>query len=130
MASMRSIPLAPGANLNTVLAGAQQMLAAQGYEVIVQAYNPNSAMLTVRKNRDGFQNIIGLGLESRANIALISENMLNVNIEHEWTNKIVAIAVGWFCCLVPFITGIVGAVNQNGLSEVIFGALSAAGSYS
>lgn len=129
MATMRSIPLAPGANLNTVLAGAQQMLAAQGYEVIVQAYNPNSAMLTVRKNRDGFQNIIGLGLESRANIALISENMLNVNIEHEWTNKIVAIAVGWFCCLVPFITGIVGAVNQNGLAEVIFGALSAAGSY-
>ncbi len=37
----------------------------------------------------------------------------------EWTNKIIAIAIGLFLCWITLVTGIIGLVNQSGLNEKI-----------
>lgn len=118
MATMRTIPLNPEVPLETVLHQAEQLLQQQGYLTQVQIMNESMATLNVLKDRDGLKNIIGLGVEVHANISVVN-NVMQISIENEWTNKIVAIAVGWFCCLIPFITGIVGCVNQNELGTKV-----------
>ncbi len=115
---MRTIPLNPEVPLETVLHQAEQLLQQQGYLTQVQIMNESMATLNVLKDRDGLKNIIGLGVEVHANISVVN-NVMQISIENEWTNKIVAIAVGWFCCLIPFITGIVGCVNQNELGTKV-----------
>ncbi len=114
MSVNKLLPIGPGADLATIVNGTCQNLQTQGFNVVPAMMGPGSAMITVQKNRDGFQNFLGLGIECRATLTL-NGSSLNVNIDSEWTNKIVAIVVGWFLCLVPFITGIIGCVNQSGL---------------
>ncbi|MBQ6018546.1 MAG: hypothetical protein IJL26_00065 [Clostridia bacterium] len=126
MAVTKMIPVAAGTDINQIVGGAAQNLQSQGYEILTSIMGPESATMTVKRDRDGFKNVVGLGLECRVTLMLINGTQLNVNIDHEWTNKIIAIAIGWFFCLVPFITGIVGAVNQNDLPEKISTALMAA----
>ena len=126
MSVTKMIPVQPGANLNDILTKAAQNLQGQGYDVSVAPMSPESAVMTVKKDADdGFKSILGLSVECRATV-MFSGGALNVNIDHEWTNKIIAIAVGFFLCWVVFITGIVGAVGQNGLPEKISTALMAA----
>lgn len=96
---------------------------AQGYQTNIQMIGPSAGVLTVAKNREGFSNIIGLGLECRVNFSAIN-GQLTVNIDSEWTNKIIAIAVGWFICFIPIITGIVGTVSQITLPDKIFNAVN------
>ena len=125
MSVTKMLPVAPGIDLNMILNGACQNLQAQGFEVIPMLMSNENATLTVKKDRDGIKDIVGLGLECRCTLVM-NGNTLNVSIDHEWTNKIIAIAIGWFICMVPFITGIVGAVGQNSLPEKISNALLAA----
>lgn len=125
MASTRNFQVNPGANIHEITQAASQALSAQGYQCLPQPMGPQSAMLTVSKDRDGIQNIIGLGVECRVTLTL-NGTMLAVTIDSEWTNKIIAIAVGWFICLIPFITGIVGAANQSSLPEKIYTAINMA----
>ena len=91
----------------------------QGFETNIQMITPQTGVLTVKKDREGFMNILGMGLECRVNFASIN-GQLSVNIDSEWTNKIIAVAVGWFVCFIPVITGIVGTVNQISLPDKIF----------
>lgn len=114
MSVNKLLPIAPDADLTAIVNGTCQNLQTQGYNVVPAMMGPGSAMITIQKNRDGIQNILGMGVECRATLTL-NGSSLNINIDSEWTNKIIAIAVGWFLCLIPFITGIIGAVNQSGL---------------
>lgn len=114
MSVSKILSVAPGADINGIVNGACYNLSAQGYNCLPSVMGPTSAMIVVQKDRDGFKNILGMGLECRVTLT-INGNTLNLNIESEWTNKIIAMVVGWFLCLVPFITGIVGAVGQNGM---------------
>ncbi len=125
MSVNKLLPIGPNADLNTIVNGACQNLQAQGYNVVPAMMGPGSAMITVQKDRDGFKNIIGLGIECRVTLTLNGPS-INLNIESEWTNKIIALVVGWFLCLIPFITGIVGCVNQSGLPGKIETAIMAA----
>lgn len=126
MAVSRMIPLAPGVQLTDVVNSAAANLQAQGFAVTAIPLGPTSVSLTAAKDRDGFKNFLGLGLESRATL-ILTQNGLSVSVEDEWTNKIIALAIGWILCMIPFITGIVGAINQAGLAEKIFTAIMAAG---
>ncbi len=114
MSVSKILSVAPGADINGIVNGACYNLSAQGYNCLPSVMGPTSAMIVVQKDRDGFKNILGMGLECRVTLT-INGNTLNLNIESEWTNKIIAMVVGWFLCLIPFITGIVGAVGQNGM---------------
>lgn len=121
--SLRNYPLNPDADLFTIIKAVALTMETQGYEANIQMISPQTGVLTVKKDREGFMNILGMGLECRVNFAAIN-GQLTVNIDGEWTNKIIAVAVGWFVCFIPVITGVVGAVNQLSLPDKIFTAIN------
>ena len=121
--SLRNYPINPDADLFSVIKAVALTMETQGYEANIQMISPPTGVLTVKKDRDGFMNVLGMGLECRVNFASIN-GQLTVNIDSEWTNKIIAVAVGWFVCFVPVITGVVGAVNQLSLPDKIFTAIN------
>ena len=121
--SLRNYPLRPDADLFAVIKAVALTMETQGYEASVQMISPQSGVLTVKKDRDGLMNALGMGVECRVNFAAIN-GQLTVNIDSEWTNKIIAVAIGWFVCFIPVITGVVGAVNQLSLPDKIFTAVN------
>jgi len=125
MAESKFIPCSAGTDPVRVAELAAENLRMQGYDVAVQAMG-TSAVISVARDRSGFKNVMGLGLECTSTIAMMNENTLNISTESEWTNKIIAVAVGWFLCMIPFITGIVGLINQSELPNKITGAVTAA----
>lgn len=126
MAKTINLPLADGATLEAITKAAEQQLQAQGFEVTTTVMGTASSVINVKKDRDGIKNIIGLGIECQATLTVMGNNMVTVNIESEWGNKILALALGWILCWVPFITGIVGCVNQSGLPNKVTASLQAA----
>lgn len=124
--SIKTLKLNPGTNLATLIDIAAQNLSMQGFDVKSQVMGPGAAEIIVSKDREGIKNsILGLGVECRVAIT-IADNILNLSISSEWTNKIVALVIGWFLCWIPIITGIVGLVNQSGLPDKIFTAFNLA----
>ncbi len=119
MSTIKTIKTFPGANLSTLIDIASQNLAMQGFDVKSQVMGPSAAEIIVTKDRDGLKNsVLGLGLECRVAITA-TEDALTLTINSEWTNKIIALAIGWILCWVPFVTGIVGTINQYTLPEKI-----------
>ena len=124
MSDMRSLPCRPETDVLTVAQATAQYLTGQGYAAVVQTLNESSVILTVSKDRDGFKNFMGMGVECRATITKAS-SALSVSIDSEWTNKIIACAIGWVLCLIPLITGVIGCINQSELPGKIFTAITA-----
>lgn len=125
MASFRTFQVAPDANIHEITQAAAHNLALQGFECIPQPMGPQSTSLIVHKDRDGIQNFAGLGLECRVSLTL-NGNQLQVSVDSEWTNKIIAIVIGCFVCWITLVTGIIGCLNQNSLTEKIFTAINMA----
>ena len=123
--ALKNYPFPAGTDLYAVIQATALTMDAQGYQTNIQMIGPNAGVLTVTKNREGFANIMGLGLECRANFSAINDQ-LTVNIDSEWANKIIAIAVGWFVCFIPVITGAVGSVSQVTLPDKIFNGIGMA----
>ena len=121
--ALRNYPFNPNADLFEVIKAVALTMETQGYEANVQMISPQTGVLTVKKDREGIMNHLGMGLECRVNFAAIN-GQLSVNIDSEWTNKIIAVAIGWFVCFIPVITGIVGTVNQLSLPDKIYTAVN------
>lgn len=121
--SLRNYPLNPEADLFTIIKAVALTMETQGYGASIQMISPQAGVLTVKKDREGLTNAIGMGIECRVNFSAVN-GQLTVNVDSEWTNKIIAIAVGWFVCFIPVITGVVGAVNQLSLPDKIFNAVN------
>ena len=119
MAGFTQIAIAPGTTIDGVLSIASQSLCNQGYEVRSQILGPSTAELFVTKDRDGIKNIVGMGVECHSTITLVAPGQLTVTTDSTWTNKIVAMAVGFFLCWIPFITGIIGCIGQSDLPKAI-----------
>lgn len=128
MSVTKSFALKEGTRLDQILDAAEQNLTAQGYSVQKMPLNENSAALTVSKDFDGIKKLIGLGSSCRATISVQNGNTMMVNIDSDWTNKIIALAIGWILCLIPFITGLIGCSNQSSLPNKISDALMIASS--
>ena len=92
----------------------------RGRGYTVTAVNMNgSYMLTFEKGIGGINTILGLG-ESIKATCMCMNGMLTINFsDEEWTSKIIGIVVGWFLCLIPFITGIIGVTRQLQLPKTI-----------
>ena len=120
--ALKNYPFAAGSDLYAVIQATALAMEAQGYKATIQMIGPNAGVLTITKSREGFSNILGLGLECRANFSAINDQ-LTVNIDSEWANKVIAIAVGWFVCFIPVITGVVGTVSQLTLPDKIFNGI-------
>lgn len=123
--ALKNYPFAPEADLYAAIQATALAMETQGFHTNIQMIGPSSGILTVVKDREGFTNLLGLGLECRANFSSLN-GQLTVNIDGEWTNKLIAVAVGWFVCLIPMVTGIVGAINQLTLPDKIFNAVNMA----
>lgn len=126
MAKTSTIALAPGADIGYILKAAEQQLQAQGYEASSLVMGPGSGSLTVRKDRDGIKNLAGMGVECQTTVTVVNPGTLTVNVESEWGNKILALALGWILCWIPFVTGIIGCVSQSELPNKIIAALQSA----
>lgn len=91
---------------------------AKGFTVNVVDTN-GSCVITFDKGTGGINTLLGMGLGIKAN-CMLTNGTLSINFsDAEWTGKIIACAVGWFLCFVPFFTGIYGIVNQSGLPKQI-----------
>lgn len=74
----------------------------------------------ISKNLGGINTVLGMGEGITATCTLTGKenDMLSVTFtDAEWTSKIIACAIGWVVCLIPFITGIVGISRQSSLSK-------------
>ncbi len=51
---------------------------------------------------------------------MVNNGVLNITFtDAEWTSKIIGAVIGWFLCLIPLITAIIGVVRQTSLPKNI-----------
>ncbi len=91
----------------------------KGFTVNVIKFKSDSCSIVFDKGVGGINNLLGLGLGIKANLTLRNGMLMVSYSDADWTGKIVGILVGWFLCLVPFITAIIGAFKQMGLPKEI-----------
>ena len=93
------------------------MYRAKGYGVNPVSIN-GMYVFTLCKNDDGFNHWLGLGEELKVSCT-VKDGILNLTLDDSgaWTNKIIALAVGWFVCCIPLITGIMGCMRQSSLAK-------------
>ncbi len=106
----------------TVLADTlTQQYQMKGY--VVRTVNMGgSVQIIFDKKTGGINNLLGMGEGITATCSIQGKNqeMLSVNFSNaDWTGKIVGLVVGWFLCLVPFITAIIGTTRQLALPKDI-----------
>ena len=110
--------VSPTFNLDDFVAKLTETYQSKGFTVTPVNLN-GSSMITFEKGVGGINTLLGLGVGIKANITL-SNGTLNISFtEAEWTSKIIGLAVGWFLCLIPFITAIVGCINRMDLPKAI-----------
>lgn len=90
----------------------------KGY-IVQSAVTETTAVLTINKGLGGINTVLGLGEGVTANCSLADGRLIINFINEEWTSKIIACIVGWFCCFIPLVTGIVGIVRQINLPKNI-----------
>lgn len=91
---------------------------AKGYTVNVADVN-GTGILTFDKSTGGINMILGMG-EGIKVTCMLMNGTLSINFsDAEWTGKIIACSIGWFLCLVPGVTGIIGIVKQSKLPKSI-----------
>lgn len=84
---------------------------AKGYNVNISDLNGNCS-LTFEKGADGIIHILGMGEFIRANCTY-NNGRLNIYFtDAAWDIKVIAMAVGFFICCVPVITGVIGTSRQ------------------
>lgn len=119
MSKSITCPISENFNMAIALETAKAQLQAQGFEVTAMPLGDKGGTINVSKDNDGIKKFIGLGVECTVTLTVMNGGSLVVNIESTWTNKIIALCVGWFLCWIPIITGIVGCVNQSDLPKKI-----------
>lgn len=118
MADSRIIPIAPGFDMQAMVAQLTQMYQAKGFTVSVMGFGGGVSM-DFRKDDDGIKKYVGMALGVKANITLNGGALMVDFTDAEWTGKIVGLAVGWFLCLVPFIIALVGCFKQSEFPKTI-----------
>ncbi len=90
----------------------------EGFTVTVANFN-TAEVITFDKETGGINMLFGLGQGIKAT-CMVTDGVLTVNFsDGDWTGKIIGLLVGWFICLIPFITAIVGCVRQSQLPKKI-----------
>ncbi len=95
----------------------------RGFSVNVTKIH-NSMVLTFDKGCGGINMVLGMGVGIRATMT-VKDGVLTVNYsDGDWIGKIIAFAVffffGWTLIgMVPLVTGIIGTVNQSGITGKI-----------
>lgn len=94
------------------------MYRAKGYTVNVVNMN-ETVIITFDKGTGGINMILGMGEGIKATCMLLN-NTLSINFsDADCIGKIIACSIGWFLCLIPGVTGIIGIVKQSKLPKSI-----------
>lgn len=118
MAASTMISVGEGFNLNAFAQQLSDTYQQKGFNVQV-AVMGNSVSIIFDKGTGGINMLLGLGLGITAN-CVVNNGTLVINYSNgDWTGKIIGLAIGWFLCLVPFITAIIGVFKQLGLPKQI-----------
>ena len=125
MATVKTFPINPTTVLYNVMQAAALNFSSMGYESDLVMFNPQSGMLTIRKDYDDLKKLLGLGYQSKLTFTVYG-NQLNVSIDTEWTYVLIALLIGWFIFFVPLITGIIGAITLMGVSDTVTNAVTSA----
>lgn len=91
---------------------------AKGYAV-QPSVTENTAVLILSKDLGGINTVLGMGEGVTINCTVIEGRMTINFVNEEWTSKIIACAIGWICCFIPFITGLIGVYRQVTLPNTI-----------
>ena len=90
----------------------------KGYTVNVVNMN-GIFSLTFDKGTGGINTLLGMGEGIKANITWMN-GTVNINFsDAEWTVKIIGLVAGWFLCMIPFVTAIIGTTRQLSLPKSI-----------
>lgn len=73
----------------------------------------------IEKGTGGINTLLGLGEAITANISLTGDVLTVSFIDAEWLGKIIGLVTGWFLCMIPFITAIIGTTRQLSLPKEI-----------
>lgn len=118
MADSLIINVSPNFDLNVFTEQLANLYRSKGYNVIPAA-TPMGTTMVVEKGIGGINTVLGLGESVRVNCNCNSGVLSISYSDEEWTSKIIGGVVGWFLCLIPFITAIVGVVHQLQLPKNI-----------
>lgn len=118
MAITQTYSLESSMNITTFVDSVSKKLSEEEFEVDALVMGPAGASILIKKDRTGFKNLVGMGLESRITMA-IYEGQLNVIIDHIWTNKIFAFLLGCITCGSCTPTAVMGFIQQNYVSSKI-----------
>ena len=118
MASNFMLNVSPEFNMEAFSEQLANLYRARGYVVTVANMNGN-AIISFEKNIGGINTVLGLGECVKAN-CMVNNGVLNITFtDAEWTSKIIGAVIGWFLCLIPLITAIIGVVRQTSLPKNI-----------
>lgn len=91
---------------------------AKGF-VVTKSSTKNGVRMVFDKGVGGINYVLGMDKGITATITK-RDTTLTVNYsDPQWIGKIVGLVVGWFICLVPAITAIIGAIGQLNLPKEI-----------
>lgn len=118
MADTVYINVAPDFNIHAFAAQLAEKYRMEGFNVTVADFN-GAQVITFDKNTGGINMLLGLGQGIKAT-CMYQNGVLSINFsDGDWTGKIIGLVVGWFLCLIPFITAIVGCFKQVQLPKNI-----------
>lgn len=119
MADTKMIPIPENFDFHKMVEQLLQTYRGKGFDVQAMQMGEGVSITFSKDDDDGIKKYVGLALGIKANIS-INDNTLIVNFsDAEWTGKIIALAVGWFLCFIPFAIGIYGALKQSELPKTI-----------
>lgn len=118
MSKTMSFPVSGDFNLEKFTAEFTEYYRAKQYEVSAMPEGRAAMRIEIGKNSDGIMYYLGLGMKAEISVTLSEFSSGQKNIAFEINDaafvvRIVDLVVGWFLCLVPFITGLIGFVNNS-----------------
>ena len=111
MADSFMINVPEGFELETFTRHLADFYRSNGFAV-TSASLDNSIILDFDKGVGGINMLLGLDIGIKATFTVRENTLIVYFSDASWTGKIIGLCVGWFVCLVPLITAIVGAVKQ------------------
>jgi len=105
-------------DLETLATRLAESFKVKGYTINVINMKDAYAIIFDKKT-GGINNLLGLGVRIRATITKMNNTVIISFSDAEWLGKIVGLVVGWFLCMVPFITAIIGTIQQLSLPKAI-----------
>ncbi len=113
MAETLMINVRDGFNLGMFCQNVAMFYQNQGFTVNVAMMSPTNAQICFEKDLGGINTILGLGIGQKTNIVLNGNTLAVSFFDAEWTSKIIGIVIGWFLCLIPLVTSIIGIIKQS-----------------